>query len=167
MNNELSFSRTIEIATQIEDAAKCAKETVYGTSTGSSQVKKIKKPNAPARPTGHADQRFRPKHNIRQDFPVGTCDRCEGPQCGKDCKFKNAVCRFCQKTGHIEKVCLQKRKFVSKIETLSTVKRIQNFPHLQQNSGTTLSHSKWIQEQATISNAQRSGIRWENRHCNR
>ena len=45
--------------------------------------------------------------------------------------LKNAVCRFCQKTGHIEKVCLQKRKFVSKIETLSTVKRIQNFSHLQ------------------------------------
>ena len=79
MNDELSFSRTIEIATQIEDAAKCAKVTVYGTSTGISQVKKIKKPNAPARPTGHADQRFRPKHNIRQDFSVGTCDRCEGP----------------------------------------------------------------------------------------
>ena len=114
-----------------------APRKLYGTSTGSSQVKKIKKPNAPARPTGHAHQRFRPKHNIRQDFPVGTCGRCGGPHCGKDCKFKNAVCRFCQKTGHIEKVCLQKRKIVSKIETLpivskiETVKRIQNFPHLQ------------------------------------
>ena len=39
-DDDLSFSRAIEIATQIEDAAKCAKETVYGTSTGSSQVKK-------------------------------------------------------------------------------------------------------------------------------
>ena len=41
-DDDLSFSRAIEIATQIEDAAKCAKETVYGTSTGSSQVKKNK-----------------------------------------------------------------------------------------------------------------------------
>ena len=130
-DDDLSFSRAIEIATQIEDAAKCAKETVYGTSTGSSQVKKIKKPNAPARPTEHAHQTFRPKHKIRQDFPVGTCGRCGGPHGGKDCKFKKAVCRFCQKTGHIEKVCLQKRKFVSKIETFSTVKRMQIFPHLQ------------------------------------
>ena len=90
-DDDLSFSRAIEIATQIEDAAKCAKETVYcntrSNSTGSSQVKKIKNTNAPARPTGHAHLRFRPKHNIRQDFPVGTCGRCGGPHCGKDCKF--------------------------------------------------------------------------------
>ena len=126
-DDDLSFSRAIEIATQIEDAAKCAKETVYGTSTGSSQIKKIKKPNAPARPTEHAHQTFRPKHKIRQDFPVGICGRCGGPHCGKDCKFKKAVCRFCQKTGHIEKVCLQKRKFVSKIETLNS-KKNPNLP---------------------------------------
>ena len=43
-DDDLSFSRAIEIATQIKDTAKCAKETVYGTSTGSSQVKKNKEP---------------------------------------------------------------------------------------------------------------------------
>ncbi|KAK3729828.1 hypothetical protein RRG08_058147 [Elysia crispata] len=38
-DDDLSFSRAIEIATQIEDAAKCAKETVYGTSTVSAELR--------------------------------------------------------------------------------------------------------------------------------
>ena len=122
-DDDLSFSRAIEIATQIEDAAKCTKETVYGTSTGSSQVKKIKLPNAPARLTGHAHQRFRPKHKIRQDFPIGTCGRCGGPHCGKDCKFKNAVCRFLpENRPHRKSVSAEKKIGIQDRNTLNSKK---------------------------------------------
>ncbi|KAL1460318.1 hypothetical protein MTO96_043361 [Rhipicephalus appendiculatus] len=35
----------------------------------------------------------------------GTCYGCGGAHLRADCRFKNAQCRACKKTGHIERVC--------------------------------------------------------------
>nr|XP_034833643.1 uncharacterized protein K02A2.6-like [Maniola hyperantus] len=43
------------------------------------------------------------KTNIR------LCYRC-GDRHGGECRFVNATCRFCKKIGHIEKICLLKKK---------------------------------------------------------
>lgn len=43
------------------------------------------------------------KANIR------LCYRC-GDQHGGECRFVNAVCRFCKKKGHLEKICIAKRR---------------------------------------------------------
>lgn len=131
-DDELSFTKAIEIATDIEDAAKCAKETVYGEET--SKVSKIRKfPTA-----NNADARTKSKKSTdrqkpKQDFPHGTCGRCgSSAHSGKDCKFRTAECRFCKKTGHIERVCLQKKKsHLSKIETISTVTEIDSVPQIK------------------------------------
>lgn len=37
------------------------------------------------------------------------CYRC-GDHHGGECRFVNAVCRFCKKKGHLEKICLAKKK---------------------------------------------------------
>ena len=137
-DDELSFSKAIEIAIDIEDAAKCAKETVYGAEM--SNVSKIRKftskhnnntsttPHNKSKPK-MSENRQKQKH----DFPHGTCGRCGSrTHTGKECKFRTAECRYCKKTGHIETVCLQKRKSrISKIETISTVTEIGNVPQLR------------------------------------
>ncbi|CAH2105550.1 unnamed protein product [Euphydryas editha] len=41
------------------------------------------------------------------------CYRC-GDRHGGECRFINAQCRYCKKTGHIEKVCILKKKSMRK-----------------------------------------------------
>ena len=118
-----------------EDAAKCAKETVYGDKmfnvdkirhlpnlhSSKADTSKVKSKNSSAKRKSH------------QDFPHGTCGRCGSTKhIGKDCKFRNAECQFCMKTGHIEKVCLQKQKSgARRIETLSHVTKTGAVPQLR------------------------------------
>lgn len=42
-------------------------------------------------------------------FKQGQCYRCEGNHSADKCKFKDAVCHFCSKSGHIVKACLKKK----------------------------------------------------------
>ena len=134
-DDELSFSKAIEVAMDIEDAAKCAKETVYGEKM--SNVDKIRQfPNSHSSKADMSKVKSKnssAKQKSHQDFPRGTCGRCGSTtHVGKDCKFRNAECRFCKKTGHIEKVCLQKQKSgVRRIETLSHVTRTGTVPQLR------------------------------------
>ena len=37
-----------------------------------------------------------------------TCYRCGGPHLAPSCRFKETICRFCKKRGHVEKVCRSK-----------------------------------------------------------
>lgn len=41
---------------------------------------------------------------------VGTCSGCGAPHNRSHCPFKNAVCHYCKKTGHIIKVCIKAKK---------------------------------------------------------
>lgn len=60
----------------------------------------------------------------------GSCRRC-GRSHGGDCKYKNSVCNFCNKTGHLEKMCELKnsshnktKNNQKKFQTANTVKMI-------------------------------------------
>ncbi|KAL5500180.1 hypothetical protein EMCRGX_G011694 [Ephydatia muelleri] len=98
-DGELTFARAITVAMETEEAAKVAKETVYGSIKDNIHVVHPSKSD-PSQ-----------KSNAGRDFPKGTC-----PWCGKtdhkasDCPSRNAVCHYCQKTGHLQSVCLQKRR---------------------------------------------------------
>ncbi|KAL5477849.1 hypothetical protein EMCRGX_G024698 [Ephydatia muelleri] len=104
-DGELTFARAITVAMETEEAAKVAKETVYGSIKDNIHVVYPSKSD-PSQ-----------KSNAGRDFPKGTC-----PRCGKtdhkasDCPSRNAVCHYCQKTGHLQ-----------------TVKGIRAVPQLQQN----------------------------------
>lgn len=46
---------------------------------------------------------------VQSKVNVRLCYRC-GDRHGGECRFINTVCRFCQKKGHLEKICLSKKK---------------------------------------------------------
>ncbi len=114
-DDELDFARAIRIAVETEDAAKVAKETVYGT-----QPRTVHKVHQ--NKSGHSTG----KRKSRVDAPksktfAGTCFRC-GKQnhLANVCWFKTASCNFCNKTGHLEAVCRKKATAACK----PSVKRI-------------------------------------------
>ena len=105
-DNELTFAKAIDVAQETEDAARVAKETVYGSRKD--PVLKVKDFKEKSR-----NQRAHHK-TCNNDFPKEIC-----PRCGRSdyrasvCKFKDAQCRYCKKKGHIERVCMQKKKQTS------------------------------------------------------
>jgi hypothetical protein len=116
-DDELTFARAIEIATETEDAAKVAKETVHGSKSVPPVLKlQTKKPKSAG---------MKQKECFR---------------CGKDnhtpdkCRHKTSTCNYCQKPGHIEPACRSKREANSKIgKQVKTVKSIKNTTELCQN----------------------------------
>lgn len=117
--DDLTFSRAIQVASETEDAAKVAKETVYGTRAQEPVFKLDNKPTYPKhsgpRPTNGKPSKRQPA------FPKGTCYRCgKTDHAAKDCRFKEVECHYCQKKGHIESVCMgkQRAKQVSHISAM-------------------------------------------------
>ena len=124
-DGELTFARAITVAMETEEAAKVAKETVYGSIKDNIHVVHPSKSD-PSQ-----------KSNAGRDFPKGTC-----PRCGKtdhkasDCPSRNAVCHYCQKTGHLQSQKKRSQQQPVNIITkhrIQTVKGIRAVPQLQQN----------------------------------
>ena len=91
------------MAIEIEDAAKVAKETVHGQ-ISRQEVNKIQ-----------------PKKRGKYSSPEPKSSFIECIRCGrvchnpKDCRFKNTICHYCNKIGHIEAACLKKKKESAKL----------------------------------------------------
>ena len=103
-DDELDFARAIKIAIETEDAAKVAKETVYGS-----------KPKAVnmVRQRGVGDKPRRPetakKPSNSQELSKDACNRCgSSDHKASTCRFKEYSCTFCKTKGHLQKVCRKK-----------------------------------------------------------
>ena len=102
-DDDLTFARAIEMAIEIEDAAKVAKETVHGQ-ISRQEVNKIQS-----------------KKRGKYSSPEPKSSFIECIRCGrvghnpKDCRFKNTTCHYCNKIGHIEAACLKKKKESAKL----------------------------------------------------
>ncbi|XP_033112551.1 uncharacterized protein LOC117113351 [Anneissia japonica] len=93
-DDDLSFTKAIQVAAEVEDAAKYAKEIVYGPSQTTS-VNKLQ--HTKTKPEVKKTQR--------------TCYRCGSKQhLANVCRHKATTCNFYKKTGHLETVCQQKKK---------------------------------------------------------
>ena len=143
-DNELTFAKAISTAVETEDAARVAKETVYGAKqTSVHKIQDTKKPY-PANP--NPSSKF--GSHRKRDFPKGACPSCgKTEHASKDCTFKTSTCHFCQKLGHIESACLQKRKGTQPVKIITrrefkTVNSISSVPQLEQQV--------WIQGQDFI-----------------
>ena len=111
-NDELTFAKALQIAIEIEDSCKVAKETVYGSR---------------AKPVNQIKDKT--KKQNKSTYEKVECYRCKKAHKAPDCPFKDAVCRFCDKKGHIEAACLKKQKGqknapVKKISKADAVKAI-------------------------------------------
>jgi transposase InsO family protein len=104
-DDELDFAKAVNIAIETEDAARVAKETVYGAKP--KPVNKVKEHKS------YTDGKQKPKEGSAK--PKFKCYRC-GKETHKptDCRFKNATCNFCKKIGHIENACMIKAKSPNK-----------------------------------------------------
>ena len=103
-DDELTFSRAVEVTMETEDAAKAAKETVHGPHATGSDI-----PVYRVNPRRSSS----PRRKATQAAPLakGVCHRCgKTGHFAKECRFIDATCRYCQKKGHLEAVCLKKKK---------------------------------------------------------
>ena len=100
-DDELTFTKALQIAQLTEEAAKL----VQSTSPYPSSVNKVQtsqRQSSTWRPTSSWWQK---KRVISGGEPVQGAARQI-----MDCPFKEAVCNYCQKMGHIQAACLKKRK---------------------------------------------------------
>ena len=89
----------------MEDTVKFAKETIHSSKAATTPTPILKLNQKKASP----GQKGTKKYPI--PFPKGTCLCCgKIDHSVKDCWFINSKCRICQKKGHIEVDCLQKKK---------------------------------------------------------
>ena len=112
--DELTFTRAVELATEVEEAAKVAKETVFGQRTAPQLVNKVPtsstKPTAKKVPALNSDTK---------------CYRCgKSSHLANVCRYKETVCNFCHKKGHLEVVC-QKKLRSSSAKNEKQLKRIE------------------------------------------
>ncbi|XP_064469696.1 uncharacterized protein K02A2.6-like [Ornithodoros turicata] len=96
---DLTFSKALDFALRAESAA----AEQHGVKASQEEVHKVK---------------LQQKHGnrTRKNQRKVSCYRCEGAHFARDCKYKNARCRFCKKVGHIEAAC-RKKKAAGKSDT--------------------------------------------------
>nr|KAG5707111.1 hypothetical protein BaRGS_011822 [Batillaria attramentaria] len=95
-DTELDFAKAVKIAIETEDAAKVAKETVYGSKPR--PVNKVKANNKGGRPKNHQQSNSTTSDSAK-------CYRCGKSHRATDCYYKDSKCNYCQKIGHLEAVC--------------------------------------------------------------
>ncbi|KAK7091479.1 hypothetical protein V1264_009152 [Littorina saxatilis] len=111
-DTELDFARAVQVAIETEDAAKVAKETVYGSKT--MPVNKV-----------HQNKTTGPRKNHKQSNSTDRkCYRCGKAHKATDCPYKEAKCRYCDVTGHLEAVCRKKQHQNRERHSQASVKRV-------------------------------------------
>ena len=102
-NDELTFTKAVEVTMETEDATKSRQgdgTRSPGFSFKYPVIQLDQKRVSPGRKT---------TGKTGSPFAKGVCPRCgKTDHTAKDCRFIDATCRFCQKKGHIEAVCLKK-----------------------------------------------------------
>ncbi|RUS86700.1 hypothetical protein EGW08_005574 [Elysia chlorotica] len=136
-NDELTFTRAIEIAAEAEEATRVAKETL---GTREVEMHKLFKRKPATKPFVHKPQQ--PQQNQQnwqqQQHRKGShqrptqrrCSRCDGAHTPESCRFATAICRFCNIKGHIEAACRKKKH--QKVKIVKTVRGSAAKPLTQQ-----------------------------------
>ena len=111
---KLTFAKAVEIATEVEEAAKAQ---VY-SKPDEVQMIHTKKPQRNNH--HHHHQKSPPPPTKPSPSTTARCYRCgKNGHAMKDCRLSNAVCNFCGKKGHIEAACITKQRS-SKVNLITT-----------------------------------------------
>ena len=104
-DDELTFSKAVEIAQEMEEAAKVAKETVHGSSETPSTASVYKMSDKKKPPSSGFKPSTKQSGQYTFLLPRGVCFCCgKSNQTTKDGCFIDAICRFCQKKRHLESI---------------------------------------------------------------
>ena len=118
--DELTFARAVEIAAETEDAAKVAKETVFGPHPSIQMIKKL--PSSSSKPYNKKDKNSDAK-----------CYRCgKSSHLANVCRHKDSICNFCRTKGHLEVVCQKKIRAKSSSSTRDKIKHIEEINSITQ-----------------------------------
>ena len=99
---KLTFSKTVDIATEVEEAAKTAKVQVYSKPE---EVHKIQ-----TKKQYHHHQKSSPSSKQPSSTQI-QCYCCEKKgHAMKDCRLFNPVCKYGGRKGHIEAACITNQK---------------------------------------------------------
>ena len=139
---KLTFAKAVEIATEVEEAAKTAKAQVY-SKPDEVQMIHTKKPQRNNH--HHHHQKSPPPPTKPSASTTARFYRCgKNGHAMKDCRLSNAVCNFCGKKGQIEVACITKQT-LSKVNLITTstinslTDEVKNHRHLLQSASTTVS----------------------------
>ena len=102
-DNDLSFADACTIAKQLEAASK--EVTKLTNSRAENHVKAV----GSRRRQQHSSHAKPAKDDRRQK----SCFRCGADHAPETCKFRDVTCHYCKKRGHIDKVCLSKKRGTS------------------------------------------------------
>ena len=95
---ELTFTKAVTIAQAVELAEK-----------GSRELQSVRDPPKDIHKFSHLTNSKKSSHkqdDVGKDkSSTGNCYRCGGKHHQSTCRFKSEMCRFCNKLGHIAKVC--------------------------------------------------------------
>jgi len=119
-DDDLTFARAIEIAAEIEEASKAAKET----SGNADEVFKLAKFKSKTQhqPSTSTHQKQQTSRDNTSRAKGQLCSRCDGKHSASECRFANVICHFCNIKGHIEKACRKKRRQARPVKTFQTVR---------------------------------------------
>ncbi|GFN94727.1 transposon tf2-6 polyprotein [Plakobranchus ocellatus] len=114
-DDELTFTRAFEIAAEVEEATRVAKETLGSPDTEIHKVLKKKPPakssyNKPAAPHPNFFQRNPSLPHSQKGPQLRRCSRCDRAHSADTCRFATVTCRFCNIKGHIESACRKKKR---------------------------------------------------------
>ncbi|XP_063377580.1 uncharacterized protein K02A2.6-like [Cydia fagiglandana] len=110
--NKLSYKDVVDAILSSESAEKDVRMIVAGgVSDGSTSSATAGGTEPAAASTAPEPMDVNAVHSKRTSGGTSTrlCYRC-GDHHGGECRFANAICRYCKKKGHLEKICLAKKK---------------------------------------------------------
>eukprot|EP00731_Ephydatia_muelleri_P000958 Em0001g958a len=138
-DSELTFAKAITVAVESIEAAKVAKETVHGSTGRQTEVVN----RVQDKPTSFSSAESLRSNGCRKtDFPKRTCPRCGSREhAAGNCPFKETICLYCQKAGHLQSVCLKRKN--SQLVNIITKK----FRTIKAISSTPLQQSVKIEDQ--------------------
>ena len=104
-DNELTLHKAVDVVVEMEDTAKVTKEIVHYSKAGATPTPILKLNQKKASPGQKGIK------NSPCPFLKGACLQCDKiNHFVKDCRFINCTSQFCLRKGHMEVVCLQKKK---------------------------------------------------------